>query len=192
MDFDMKITKLNTEPIHITDHGTGFGKIKNFSDGNMKTIVGSTKKTVFIFVPIIKTFILVSEQNIYSIKHPLRLVFKLMLQNPGDCRYSHWNGSIDLNTYHSNDEKQLIVYCYGPYIITKYPKGHARKHFIQSIHIIKDFENGPQIAEVEISKKVMAKLRFVPDFHSNLDIASNAMTHTILFKSSFFQHLVQQ
>ena len=72
----MKITKLNPEPIYITDRQGGFERIKNFSDGDIKTIVGSTKNTVFIFVPAIQTFILVNEKKIYTIKHPLRLVFK--------------------------------------------------------------------------------------------------------------------
>ena len=68
-------------------------------------------------------------------------------------------GSIALKTHHSNDDKDKIIYCYGPYIFTKTRKVDPPDS-IEAIHVVKEFENGPQIVAVETSEKVINKLRF--------------------------------
>ena len=73
VEFDLKITKLNTEPIPIAEGHNVYKRISWFSDNNgLEKIVGSTKNMVFIFVPVIKHFIIVSDSKFYFIKHPKR------------------------------------------------------------------------------------------------------------------------
>ena len=74
-----------------------------------------------------------------------------------------------MQTHHSNDAKDKIIYCYGPYIFTKTRKVDP-PDAIDGIHIVKEFENGPQILTVEISEKVIQKLRFDQDHHYKMMI----------------------
>ena len=73
VEFDLKITKLNTEPIPIAEDQHFNKRISRFSDNNgLEKIVGSTKNMVFIFVSVIKHFIVVRDSKFYFIKHPKR------------------------------------------------------------------------------------------------------------------------
>ena len=162
----MNITKLNTEPIFITNSQTGFERINSFSNC-LETIVGSTDNMVFIFVPVIKAFIVVSDLKFHFIKHPKRQASFSTDSYDRNRRFAHNTININLITNLSDDnadEIQLEVYCCGPYIILIDKNSISGSELIRGVYTVKNSENGPEIIEVQISNEVMSKFGFDWDF----------------------------
>ena len=96
-------------------------------------------------------------------------------------------GSIALKTHHSNDDKDKIIYCYGPYIFTKTRKVDPPDS-IEAIHVVKEFENEPQIVAVEISEKLINKLRYGQDYHYKIMVTALVeRSSTFHLRSAFYK-----
>ena len=73
-DYDVKMLKLNTEPIFIHDQNDGWTTV-----GDLSSLVGSTKRSSFVFIKFTKTFILANNSKLHFIQHPIRKAFNLQV-----------------------------------------------------------------------------------------------------------------